>query len=118
MSGLATDALYTAGVTIKIVVADTVINFATAALLAAIMPTTGVWANRSATSLLIHAVDSDVYYAFGADPATDGSVGHPLEVGAQIEVKNFATLKNMRFIRKGANTGGIMVTPFYNNAGN
>ena len=108
------DSGYAAGVTIKIAVADTVVNFATAALLAAIQPASGVWKGYTATMLLITCVTSAIYYSFGADPVVDGTVGHPFAVGDNVTLNNFDTIKELRLIRQSTNTGAIMLTPFYN----
>jgi hypothetical protein len=114
MNGIAIDSQYAAGVTILITVADTVINFATAALLAAILPTSGVWKGYAATMLHLTVITYPIYYAFGADPATDGSIGHPLAVGDVFAISNFNSIKELRLIRQSTNTGAIMLTPFYN----
>ena len=117
MNGIAIDSQYAAGVTINITVADTVINFATAALLAAIQPTTGTWKGYTASALLISCITYPIYYAFGANPVVDGSVGHPLAVGDVLVLANFYSMKELRLIRQSTNTGAIMLTPFYNKQG-
>ena len=117
MDGITIDSQYTAGVTIKIAVADTVIDTDVAAYLAAIQPSTGDWSGYSATSILVYVVTNPIYYAFGADPVTDGSVGNPLSVDDSILIKGWQNIKNLRFIRQGSNTGAIMLTPFFNDVG-
>ena len=117
MSGIVTDFLYTAGVTQTKAVAGTVINMTDADLLAIIQPTTGPWAGYSATSILISCVISGLYYAFGADPVADGSLGHPFSVGDSLDLKNFNSLKALRFIRQGTSSGALMITPFFSNVG-
>ena len=117
MSGIVTDSLYTAGETSKIAVADSVISVATPAFLEAIRPTTGTWKGYSATSLEVMAVTSGIYRSFTTDPVTDGSVGCPMAVGDTILVSNFASIKNLKFIRQGTSSGAIMITPFFNNVG-
>ena len=117
MSGMVTDALYTAGSTSLITVADTVISVATPAFLEAIQPTSGTWKGYSATSHLVMCVTSAIYFSFGTDPVTDGSIGYPQAVGSVEQIKNFASIKNLKFIRQGAVSGAIMITPFFNNVG-
>jgi hypothetical protein len=102
------------GVTTNITVADTAIALGDSGTLALIQPTTGNFARKSAKSVLITVVTYPIYYTpGGTTPVVDGSVGHPLAVGASITVNGFDNIKNMKFIRQSTNTGAIMMTPAF-----
>jgi len=118
MGGIVKDHHYVAGPTVKITVADTAISLGDTGNIANIQPTMGDWALHSATCVWVECVTSDIYYALGgATPATDGSIGHTLPVGALLELRAWQNIKNAKFIRKGAVSGAIMVTPFFNDTG-
>ena len=117
MGGVVKDPQYTAGTTVKLAVADTAISLGDSGNLAIIQPTTGDWAGYSATAVWIHCVTSSLYWAFGASPTTNGDVGHPFSVTDFLELKNFKNIKAAKFIRQGASSGAIMVTPFFTDSG-
>lgn len=116
-TGIALDNQYQAGPTYKITVADTAISLGDAGNLAKIQPTSGDYINKSASSVFIHVITSGLYFCpGGSTPVVDGTLGHPLAVGDSFTIKNFQNIKNAKFIRQGANTGAIMVTPYFNMA--
>lgn len=118
MSGIPKDAQYIAGTTVKIAVTDTPVSLGDAGNLAIIQPVSGAWANCSATKVLITVVTNPIYYTpGGTTPATDGSIGHPLALNAELEIKSFANIKAAKFVRQSTSSGAIMVTPFFNGAG-
>lgn len=115
-SGILQDQQYTAGTTYKIAIATSVVSLGTDHA-TKIKPTSGDFANKSATMIWVHCVTSGIYFTpGGTDPDTSGNVGHPLEVGAMLEVRGYANIKNLKFIRQGSVSGAIMITPFFNMA--
>ena len=111
------DHQYTAGVTQAVAISNTVINMTDAGLLAIIQPTTGTWAGYSATMVWISCITSGLYYALGVDPTTSGTLGHPFNVMDFLELRNFSSIKALRFIRQGSADGAIMITPFFSDSG-
>ncbi len=117
VTGIISDQQYAAGPTYLIAIADSVVNLGSATHLSKIQPSTGDFANKSATAVWVHCLTNPIYFTpGGTDPATDGSIGHPLSVGSMLELRNFDNIKNLKFIRQGSSTGAIMVTPFFNTA--
>ena len=104
---------FRAGTTIRIAVADTVISIGAADFLEAVQPSAGVWQGYSAAMILITPVTNPVYYAYNTDPTPDGSIGHPLPVGSELEVINWLNIGAIRFVRQDEEDGAIMLTPFY-----
>jgi hypothetical protein len=101
----------------KIAIANVVISlFANALTL--IKPTSGTFSGKQATGAFISCVTSDIFYTFdGTDPATDGSTGHPLEVGGTVTILDWDNVKRLKFIRQGAVSGAIVVTPLFSPVG-
>jgi len=117
MSNILEDHQYAAGETFKLEVADTAISLGDSGNLAKIQPSTGTFAGKSATAAWIHCITNPLYFTpGGTTPIVDGTVGHPLAVGDMLELKNFTNIKAAKFIRQGASTGAIMVTPFFRDA--
>ena len=116
-SGIIVDHQYQAGTTYKTAIEDSIVSLGSATHLAKIQPTTGDFAGKSATAVWIHCLDNPIYFTpGGTDPDTAGAIGHPLDVGGMLELKNWDNIKNAKFIRQGSSSGNIMWTPFFNMA--
>ncbi|MFA4904697.1 MAG: chitobiase/beta-hexosaminidase C-terminal domain-containing protein [Desulfobaccales bacterium] len=101
----------------KIAIANVVISlFANALTL--IKPTSGTFSGKQATGVYISCVTGAIFYTFdGTAPATDGSTGHPLEIGDNMTVFGWDNVKRLQFIRQGAVSGAIIVTPLFSAVG-
>lgn len=99
-----------------ITIADSVISlFANALTL--IQPTSGTFIGKQASGVVITVITNPIYYTFDStSPATNGSAGHPLDVGSQLVVYGWDNVKRLKFIRQGSNTGAIVVTPLFTTA--
>lgn len=83
-----------------------------------VKPTSGTFSGKQASGVRISVITSGVYYTFnGTDPVTDGSAGHPLEVGTIMDVSGWLNVKLLKFIRQGAADGAIVVTPYFTSVG-
>ncbi|MFA4904639.1 MAG: chitobiase/beta-hexosaminidase C-terminal domain-containing protein [Desulfobaccales bacterium] len=101
----------------KIAIANVVISlFANALTL--IKPTSGTFSGKQAAGVYIHCVTGAIYFTFdGTDPATDGSTGHPLNIGDSMTLYDWDNVKRLKFIRQGAVSGDIIVTPLFTAVG-
>lgn len=83
-----------------------------------IQPTSGTFNGKQATGAMITVITNPIYYTFdGTDPATNGTAGHPLDVGTILLVEGWDNVKRLKFIRQGSATGSIVVTPLFSGVG-
>lgn len=83
-----------------------------------IKPTTGTFAGKMATRVLVEGRTSAVYYTMdGTAPLTDGTVGHLLSAGDCFIVNGWDNIKLLKFIRQASVSGKIVVTSFFSHVG-
>lgn len=108
---------YAAGGHQKIDIADSVVSLF-ASYLTLIKPTSGDFSGKMASGVEITVETSGIYYTFdNTNPDTAGANGHALAVGQWRAVYGWDNVKRLKFIRQGAVSGVIKVTPLFTSVG-